>query len=60
MRNRRPAIVNVATPCVKVCRIDDDGYCMGCRRTLEEIRDWVTMSDYEKSKLKYELMSRNV
>jgi predicted Fe-S protein YdhL (DUF1289 family) len=58
MRNRRPRVGNVPSPCVKVCRIDDDGFCIGCRRTLNEIRDWMIMSEYEQKKLKYELLWR--
>ena len=57
MRNRRPSVGNVPSPCVKVCRIID-GYCTGCKRTIDEIRDWMIMSEYEQKKLKYELLWR--
>ena len=31
----------VPSPCVRVCRIDPRrGWCIGCRRTLEEITLW--------------------
>lgn len=37
------------SPCVKVCRIDaDTGLCTGCRRSLDEIGAWSTMSDADK------------
>ena len=58
MRNRRPSVGNVPSPCVKVCRIGNDGYCTGCKRTIDEIRDWMIMSEYEQKKLKYELLWR--
>jgi predicted Fe-S protein YdhL (DUF1289 family) len=58
MRNRRPNVGSQKSPCVKVCRIDDDGFCIGCKRTLEEIRDWMIMSDYEQGKLLHELKWR--
>jgi len=32
--------VPVASPCVDVCRLDAQGLCVGCRRTLEEIAEW--------------------
>jgi predicted Fe-S protein YdhL (DUF1289 family) len=36
------------SPCTGVCRLDDRGYCVGCRRTGEEIARWRTMSDVER------------
>lgn len=29
------------SPCISVCRMDDDrSHCVGCLRTLEELRQW--------------------
>jgi len=28
------------TPCIKVCTMDDQGYCLGCQRTAEEVSTW--------------------
>jgi len=36
------------TPCIGTCRLDECGYCIGCRRTGEEIGRWRTMSDAER------------
>ncbi|MTI16989.1 DUF1289 domain-containing protein [Rhodobacteraceae bacterium RKSG542] len=37
------------SPCVKMCRLDEEArFCTGCLRTLEEIRDWSTMSDTQR------------
>ena len=36
------------TPCTGVCRLDERGYCVGCRRTGEEIGRWRAMSDFER------------
>ncbi|WP_300454826.1 DUF1289 domain-containing protein [Accumulibacter sp.] len=31
----------VASPCINICRMDDDtGFCRGCFRTIEEIAAW--------------------
>ena len=30
----------VASPCVDNCCLSDDDICMGCFRSLQEIRDW--------------------
>ena len=35
------------SPCIKVCRLIKD-VCVGCNRTLEEIRLWSTLSDVER------------
>jgi predicted Fe-S protein YdhL (DUF1289 family) len=35
------------SPCIKVCRVVGD-VCVGCNRTLEEIRLWSTLSDVER------------
>jgi len=39
----------VNTPCIKVCQMDPvRGVCIGCRRTLDEIARWGSMSDAER------------
>jgi predicted Fe-S protein YdhL (DUF1289 family) len=37
-----------ATPCIGVCRMDADGFCVGCRRTLAEIARWGAMSNDDR------------
>lgn len=39
------------TPCVKICRLDASGLCVGCRRSVDEIMRWRDMSDAERSRL---------
>jgi predicted Fe-S protein YdhL (DUF1289 family) len=37
------------SPCVSICRIDAaTGWCVGCVRSLAEIRDWRSLSDPQK------------
>ncbi len=40
--------MNIASPCIRICRLDHRGVCAGCFRTLEEIARWTQMSDPEK------------
>jgi hypothetical protein len=41
--------VQVPSPCVNVCQMDPgSGLCLGCRRTLREIADWLEMSPEDK------------
>jgi uncharacterized protein len=37
-----------ASPCVRICCLDDVNICIGCGRTLDEIRRWSGMSELEK------------
>jgi predicted Fe-S protein YdhL (DUF1289 family) len=40
----------IASPCVGVCSMDDTtGFCQGCFRTLEEIRQWWDMDNAAKA-----------
>lgn len=44
------------SPCISVCTIDDKtGWCLGCARTLSEIRDWLIMTPEQKENLLGEL-----
>lgn len=36
------------SPCVGLCKINSQGYCRGCWRTLEEIMNWQSLPDEEK------------
>lgn len=36
------------TPCVKVCRIEGSGYCIGCGRTRREIAEWTGLTKNER------------
>jgi len=44
-------ILTIESPCVKICKIEEiDGVktCIGCDRTLEQIRDWSKYTDEER------------
>lgn len=38
----------VESPCVRSCCLDDNDVCLGCGRTLDEIRSWSEMSAAQK------------
>ena len=49
----------VPSPCVKVCVLDEErGYCIGCLRTLDEVCDWVALSNDERSDVLAKLAAR--
>lgn len=50
---------SVPSPCIAVCQIDDvTGQCLGCHRTIDEIRDWIIMTAEEKRALLDTLAAR--
>jgi len=56
-----PNMREVPSPCNSVCRIDAvTGFCLGCKRTLEEIADWPMLTDGEKRAVLRALAARNL
>ena len=48
------------SPCTKVCVMDsDDRYCLGCKRTLNEIARWGEMSEAEQAAIIAQLPARS-
>lgn len=37
----------IETPCVSICR-QEDGRCIGCGRTMEEVVGWFDYTDQER------------
>jgi uncharacterized protein len=45
-------IEDIVSPCIGVCTMNDsNGFCQGCYRTVEEIREWWNMTDQERDKV---------
>jgi len=42
--NDEPGSAAVPSPCIDICRLDDRGFCAGCRRSIEEIAEWPAAS----------------
>jgi|TARA_R110000822_G_scaffold188981_2_gene328011 predicted Fe-S protein YdhL (DUF1289 family) len=36
------------SPCIKICTYDDEGYCMGCQRTADEVTGWRDRTEEEQ------------
>lgn len=48
-RARREFDTSVPSPCITVCQVDDaTGCCIGCYRSIDEIREWPILSADEK------------
>ena len=46
------------SPCTKVCSLDEQGNCVGCLRTADEIGRWTSMSAAEQWRVVAELKQR--
>lgn len=53
-----PTGSSVASPCINVCRMDANGLCEGCFRTLDEIACWSIYEDDEKRSVLAQLPER--
>ena len=42
----------VKSPCVKICKLDENKICSGCGRTLDEIMHWTKYDETFKSEVK--------
>ncbi len=53
------APAQVSSPCTNVCRMDPaSGWCLGCRRTIDEIASWSSISDDERRDILRRLPAR--
>lgn len=49
----------IESPCVNICRMDNENrYCIGCWRSIDEIKRWTTMSDEERTAVMAQLEAR--
>ena len=50
---------DIESPCVKICELVEK-VCIGCGRTQDEIRDWVTMTDTQRQTIMTRLQNKGV
>jgi predicted Fe-S protein YdhL (DUF1289 family) len=49
------------SPCKGICMMDPRGpYCLGCKRTIDEIGRWQMMDEAERQKIASELKVRKL
>lgn len=54
VNKKKPKLI---TPCIRVCKLEN-GSCIGCKRTEDEISNWFWISDEEKLKIMKKLKKR--
>jgi len=42
---------DVPSPCVGVCQSNEKGYCLGCMRTRDERKTWISLDNDSKQKV---------
>jgi predicted Fe-S protein YdhL (DUF1289 family) len=53
-----PIDASVPSPCVDICRLDAQGLCIGCRRTIDEIAEWSGASEARRREILRQLTLR--
>ncbi len=48
------------SPCIKVCYLNEKGFCTGCKRSTEEIANWMFYSSDERKEILGNLSKRKV
>jgi predicted Fe-S protein YdhL (DUF1289 family) len=49
------------SPCKGICMMDPRGpYCLGCKRTIDEIGRWQMMEEAERQRIAGEIPSRKL
>lgn len=47
-----PPLRRVMSPCIGICTVDrKSGFCLGCKRTIDEIGRWMMLEDPERQKI---------
>jgi len=49
-----------ASPCINICRLDAQGLCVGCRRTMQEIAEWPNASEARRREILRAVAGRGV
>ena len=61
MSDGPPPLRRVMSPCIGICTIDrKSGFCLGCKRTIDEIGRWQMMEETERQRIVSEIPSRKL
>lgn len=62
VRPPKPLFSNVSpavpSPCISVCRLDEQKVCTGCHRHVEDIREWRAATDERRREIVREAEQR--
>jgi predicted Fe-S protein YdhL (DUF1289 family) len=46
------------SPCINICALDEQGFCLGCHRTIDEIAGWSRLSAVQQWAIIHQLPAR--
>lgn len=58
--NTTEELRNISTPCISVCKYNDNNYCIGCKRHMNEIFDWLDYSEDMRIAIMKDLIDREI
>ena len=50
----------IISPCISVCKYNDNNYCIGCKRHMNEIFDWFDYTDEMRIAIIKDLNEREI
>jgi predicted Fe-S protein YdhL (DUF1289 family) len=54
-----PPLRRVMSPCIGICMLDPkSGFCLGCKRNIEEIGRWAMLDDNQRKTILDQLPGR--
>jgi hypothetical protein len=58
--NTTEELKNIENPCMSICDYNEDDYCVGCKRHMNEIFDWYDYTDEMRAAINKDLINRKV
>jgi len=46
------------SPCVRICRLNEEGWCIGCGMTIRDLRVWRNASEEEQEAIRVQSSER--
>tara|TARA_B110000914_G_C15487930_1_gene459072 strand:- start:1492 stop:1683 length:192 start_codon:yes stop_codon:yes gene_type:complete len=50
----------IVSPCVSICKYNQNNYCVGCKRHMNEIFDWFDFNDDMRVAIMHDLNERDI
>lgn len=60
MTTNEVTAAKISTPCIRKCQLIDDSYCLGCKRTWQQIKNWSSYSEKQRLEIIEELKRKKI
>ena len=58
--NEQSRLRQMKSPCVSICKYNENKFCIGCNRHMNEIFDWFDYTDDMRSSIMKDLLTRDI